>query len=74
MTYRGHIKGGVIIPDRPIDLPEGTEVEIAKVEPVDEEILRLRAGLLKFAGIIKDGPPDMARNHDHYIHGTPKHD
>ncbi|HVX83405.1 MAG TPA: hypothetical protein VH253_01170 [Phycisphaerae bacterium] len=29
--------------------------------------------LLKdFAGAIKDGPPDLARNHDHYAHGTAK--
>jgi len=27
--------------------------------------------LLKFAGLAKGLPPDMAKNHDHYIHGTP---
>jgi hypothetical protein len=28
--------------------------------------------LLKFAGIADDLPSDLARNHDHYIHGHPK--
>jgi hypothetical protein len=26
----------------------------------------------EFIGILKDGPPDMAENHDHYAHGAPK--
>ncbi len=29
--------------------------------------------LLKFAGIADDLPPDMAKNHDHYLYGAPKH-
>jgi len=28
--------------------------------------------LLKFAGIADDLPPDMAKNHDHYLYGAPK--
>ena len=28
--------------------------------------------LLKLAGTVKGLPPDMAENHDHYIHGAPK--
>jgi hypothetical protein len=28
--------------------------------------------LMKFAGVVKGLPRDMARNHDHYIHGTPR--
>jgi hypothetical protein len=27
---------------------------------------------LKLAGTVDDLPPDMAEQHDHYIHGTPK--
>jgi hypothetical protein len=29
-------------------------------------------GLLKIAGTVNDLPPDMAEQHDHYIHGTPR--
>ena len=25
-----------------------------------------------FIGIVKDMPPDVAKNHDHYAHGAPK--
>ncbi len=52
-------------------LEEGAEV---LVEPVSEadEYETLREGLLKFAGSAKGLPSDMARNHDHYIHGKPK--
>ncbi|HEX4123584.1 MAG TPA: hypothetical protein VHY37_02595 [Tepidisphaeraceae bacterium] len=36
-----------------------------------EELRQLRDGLLGFSGAIKDEPSDLARNHDHYLHGTP---
>jgi hypothetical protein len=29
-------------------------------------------GFKEFIGILKDGPPDMAENHDHYAHGAPR--
>lgn len=32
MTYRGHIKQGVIVLDPPIQLPEGAEVEVRTAE------------------------------------------
>lgn len=28
--------------------------------------------LLEFAGTAEGLPPDMARNHDHYLYGTPR--
>ena len=28
--------------------------------------------LLEFAGTAEGLPPDLAENHDHYLHGTPK--
>ena len=28
MTYRGHIKNGVAVPDTPVELPDGTAVRI----------------------------------------------
>ncbi len=60
------------------DLREGTDV---RVEPIlspqrspetTPEINQLREGLLRFTGVIKDGPADLARNHDHYLHGSPR--
>jgi len=70
MTYRGHIKNGQIILDEPTRLPEGAEV---RVEVTDNGAIRptLWDNLRRIAGTV-DGPEDWARNHDHYIHGTPK--
>ena len=51
MTYRGHVKQGVIVLDPPAQLPEGTQVEIrtsdevsahanwAQVDPREDEAL-----------------------------------
>jgi hypothetical protein len=78
MTYKGKVKDGVVVVDEPANLPEGAEVRIELTssgsdEPVlDENGQTLGQKLMKFAGTVKGMPSDMARNHDHYIHGTPK--
>ena len=33
MTYRGHVKGGVVVFDSPTPLPEGMAVKISAAEP-----------------------------------------
>lgn len=71
MSYIGTIENGVVVLPPQAHLAEGTKV---RVEPVDndegvptlEEILAPVAG--KAAGL----PQDMAENHDHYLHGTPR--
>jgi hypothetical protein len=77
MTYRGRVEHGVVVLEPGASLREGADV---RVEPVETEaagenpgeVGRLRDGLLKFSGAVKDGPSDFARNHDHYLHGTPR--
>ena len=74
MTYRGHVEGGVIVLDSAKKaIPEGT---IVKIEPLLRATAKRRArglkALLRFAGSVKGLPKDMARNHDHYLHGLPK--
>ena len=49
------------------DSAQGTEV---RVEPVVPKTLAER--LKSVIGTVHGGPPDWAKNHDHYIHGTPK--
>lgn len=71
MTYRGRVKNGVIVLDDSAALPDGTEVDVSlavddSTEPTWGEVFKDIIG--KAEGL----PPDMARNHDHYIHGTPK--
>ncbi|HEY8665093.1 MAG TPA: hypothetical protein VIL86_00440 [Tepidisphaeraceae bacterium] len=69
MTYRGHIKNGAVVLEDAPSLPEGAEVS---VEVVTEDIRSLKQGLRKLSGVIEGGPADLARNHDHYLYGTPK--
>ena len=71
MTYTGHIENGVVVFDGPSRPPDGTIVRIEEVSngepaPTWAEVFR------DFIGVIDDLPEDMAENHDHYIHGTPK--
>jgi hypothetical protein len=42
------------------------------VKPAEEKKPTLSERLLKHAGTVPDLPADMADQHDHYIHGTPK--
>ena len=66
MTIKGAVKNGVVIPDEGVILVEGDRVDM--VMPGEPP---LSPEYLKFAGTL-NGPKDFARNHDHYIHGTPK--
>ena len=77
MMYRGKVKNGVVVLDDPTALPEGAEVSVRPLKPrrrtgkvADKQSLYDR--LKPFVGIAKDLPPDLAKNHDHYLHGRPK--
>jgi hypothetical protein len=70
MIYRGRVKNGMVVLDEDATLPDGIEV---RVEPVESSPQKTLAE--KFQNVIgkaKDLPSDMAEQHDHYIHGTPK--
>lgn len=71
MTIEGTLNNGTIVLDSPLGLPEGTRVEVS-VRPLGETKPTLAERLLKHAGTVPDLPSDMAEQHDHYIHGTPK--
>jgi hypothetical protein len=78
MVYRGHVKNGVVVLDEQAALPEGAEVRVelagagADRPVLDESGQTLGQKLLKYAGRAVDLPADAARNHDHYLYGTPK--
>jgi len=77
MTYRGHVKNGVVVLDEPATLAEGTQV---CVEPLSNGTNAQDSGASPnwaetFAGVqgkAQTLPEDMAQNHDHYLHGVPK--
>jgi len=68
MSLEGHIENGVVVFDRPVSLPNGTPVRVEVVAPG-------KTLAEPFQGVIGAGvdlPEDMAKNHDHYLHGTPR--
>ncbi len=78
MSLEGHVENGVVVFDEPVSLPNGTpvRVEIVQVEKTEShapnESQTAKELLTRFAGCMTDLPVDLARNHDHYLHGTPK--
>ena len=70
MVYRGHVKGGVVVFEPEIQLPEGIEVNVEPVIPPARKTLAEQLGDL--IGSVPDLPPDMAEQHDHYLHGLPR--
>lgn len=79
MDLEGTVVNGVVVPDEPERLSEGARVRIVGGEvtaagsaPVLRRPSALAERLLKLAGTAPGLPADMARNHDHYIHGAPK--
>lgn len=71
MTLRGTLNNGIVVLDQPAPFPDGTRVEVI-VNTAAEKKPTLSERLLKHAGTVPDLPADMAEQHDHYIHGTPK--
>jgi hypothetical protein len=81
MVYHGRVKGGVIVPDPPANLPEGAQVniELVSTEAAGDDATNSAtkaatpfAGLLSLAGQAQDLPADAARNYEHYLYGTDK--
>jgi predicted DNA-binding antitoxin AbrB/MazE fold protein len=74
-TIHAIYERGIFRPTEPVSLPEGTEAEVflssgAEIGNSDETPTLLN--LLAFSGAANDLPSDMAAQHDHYLHGTPK--
>ena len=74
MTMRGHVENGALILSGPVELPDGTnvEVELRPVGNAAETGPSWGEVFADLAGSVKDLPADMAENHDHYVHGAPK--
>jgi hypothetical protein len=68
MIYRGNVKAGTIVLDAEVQLPEGTEVIVEPVTSRSKPTLAEQLGDL--IGSVPDLPPDMAAQHDHYLHGA----
>lgn len=75
---KAHYDGKVFVPHEPVDLAEGEEVTLrvqsGSLQPLhgpdqEQDIFEWMA-----ENAIDDDslPPDLSRNHDHYLYGTPK--
>jgi hypothetical protein len=74
-TFRVHFDGTVFIPDEPVAVPLNTPLRITVVadNPADTPLARL-ASLTDAAPQPAAWPADGAKESDHYLYGTPKHD
>ena len=74
-VYVGEIRDGVVVFEGPAPpLPSGTKVRIEPI-PANEPSTptpTLADRLRPVIGTVTGLPPDMADQHDHYLHGTPK--
>ena len=71
MKYTGKVRDGVVVLEGSPLLKDGT---IVAVEPMEQsgQTTTLGQRLRRFSGSAQNLPRDMARNHDHYLHGRPK--
>jgi hypothetical protein len=72
MTYRGKVRNGVVVFEQAPDLPDGTEVVVQPADTSATPRPTLAELFADVIGTVPDLPPDMAAQHDHYLHGAPK--
>ena len=72
---RAHFDGKVLVPNEPVDLPVGQELEV-QVTPVhgggELTLLQRLAQISLDLPLNPDAPVDGAAQHDHYLYGLPK--
>jgi hypothetical protein len=75
-TIKARFDGRVFVPEGPVDLPVGCELEIAI--PVSRSGEKSATPLAALATVMErfpenpQWPADGAAQHDHYLYGTPK--
>jgi hypothetical protein len=77
------MRNGVVVLDEPAHVPEGAEVEVRLVSKLSDHAdggadgggavpAWLQVARRLSEQMPDDLPTDLAEQHDHYIHGTPK--
>lgn len=75
MVFRGRVKNGVVVFERGEKPPEGVEVQVVPATSMENVFCEGPTLAEQFADVIgcaPELPPDMAAQHDHYLHGAPK--
>jgi hypothetical protein len=74
-SFMAHSDGEVLVPDEPVNLAQGARYRVS-VEPVEANepagLPLVELGIELSKRIKGNYPPDLARNHDHYLYGRPK--
>jgi hypothetical protein len=69
MAYRGLVKGGVVVFPEGAP-PEGADVRVELLDADEPQSSAVWDKLARYSGAVEGLPADMARRHDHYIHGA----
>ena len=73
MTYRGTVKGNVVVLEPGAELPDGTPVHVETEAPGGNGLLAGENDLFRMSELaVETGIPDLATNADHYLYGHPK--
>jgi hypothetical protein len=70
MTYRGKVKGGAIVLEPGVELPEGVEVSVRVAAATSSDAVDPLFGMSDLA--VDTGISDLATNVDHYLYGHPR--
>lgn len=66
VTYKGTVKNGRVELEAGANLPDGTDVNVEPIDDSEDPADRLADEA------VSTGLTDLAEQHDHYAHGTPK--
>ena len=74
MTITAKVHNHTITLPAEVEIPDGAEVQVTLPEPASAngEPASFFDSMRDLIGSIKDGPEDLAAEHDHYAHGAPK--
>lgn len=75
MSFIATVEKGTIKLPPGVHLPDGTQVTIEPTQPYPAESAKRKTfaeRYAKYIGCVNTGLGDLADNHDHYLHGTPK--
>jgi hypothetical protein len=73
MTFRGTVKGNVVVLEPGAKLPEGATVHVETDAVPSDGSADFDGALFRMADLaVETGIPDLATNADHYLYGHPK--
>jgi len=71
MTYKGHVQNGNVILDDPVQLEEGTAVEVlilrSTAQGTDMSSTTFAEYFAEVIGAAEGLPPDLSEHHDRYL-------